>query len=1285
MKKQLFVLFFLLLHTVLFSVSFHHLGVEDGLSNGRIYQIDKDSTGFVWVLTQMGVERYDGSEFRQYSLDKTLQSGGQIHYSSKLICDGSGKIWAGIRLGDIYSYDKQLDIFKLQIDLSAYFSQEVVLNDLFFDHKNRLWLCLSSGLYLYDEKTRELSPVQEFLGKPTSRIVETDEKTFFVVTSDCIYSLEEDVENNFRVFGMTFLPKTVRIESLCLVQNKLYIGTFADGVFIVDILSKKISKLKGLVPGVPVSSFALYINDQLLIGTDGAGLYLLDTKNDELSGSYTSSEGDEESLCENMISDILVDEQGRAWIATIKNGISILDSKYQGKKWIVHEYGNFNSLSSSHVNAILEDSGGDMWYGTNNGLSLYEPKLKKWTHFFTERKNEAGQSFVVLTICEDQEKNIWVGGYGIGVFCIRKKERRIEEIKSISYIFSIYSDDEYIWLGGIDNDLIRYNIRTKEQKSYPSNCIGDIKSGKNNTTLFAGCQGLGLIKKSEEDIVWQRTFGDISIRYSVRCVLQSSNGEIWMATGGDGLICFNPETGSTEQFTTANGLESNNINNLVEDEKGNFWFCTEKSLYYLDLKTRVITSMNDFFQIEWGYYNSNAGILKRNGNMAFGTAKGVIEFSPDFDAESNSPVLLLLTDFKLPYESVQAGLEGSPLKKAINETSSISLKYEENSFSISFSVLDFVHPHQIEYRYKLKGYDTDWRQAGLKRSVDYMNLPSGNYTFELELLNRYTKEIIAERSLKISIAQPFWLSTWAILSYFVIFSLLIFLLTQYIKARIFHHNSQEKIRFFIDIAHDLRTPVTLIKAPLSELESRETLSEYSKKLLAVASKNADKLFLLVSQLLDLQKVGLNKETVFLKKQNVYSYMHEKIISFRLAAEQKGIDLFLEMNPDFPEIRMDKEKMDKIIDNLLSNAIKYTEKGFVSMIVKYSGNQWSVEIKDTGIGIAAGEQKKLFKQFYRAENAVNSSETGSGIGLVLAKKLVDLLRGSITFSSEENKGTSFMLKIPLEDDLSIKVVEKQDKVSLPEKNEPDDNKEVLLLAEDDDEMRNYLTESLSNDYSVINVADGNRALELAKEINPDIIVSDVLMPGLQGDEVCRVLKSSMETSHIPFILLSALNANENIISGLESGANDYIVKPFDFNVLKARIRNILLSREQLRKEVLSEESNPDNMNYANSLDKEFLDKAHLIIEAGLANPEFSINEFCKEIGMSRTSVYNKIKTLTDLAPNDFIRILRLNKAKELLKSKKYSIAEVSDMVGFSDPKYFSTSFKKQFGVSPSKLE
>ena len=359
-------------------------------------------------------------------------------------------------------------------------------------------------------------------------------------------------------------------------------------------------------------------------------------------------------------------------------------------------------------------------------------------------------------------------------------------------------------------------------------------------------------------------------------------------------------------------------------------------------------------------------------------------------------------------------------------------------------------------------------------------------------------------------------------------------------------------------------------------------------------------------------------------------------------------------------------------------------------MRQTKNKWIVEVRDTGVGIPVEEQKNIFNEYYRARNVVDSQEQGIGIGLMITSRIIKQHHGKIEFSSIENKGTTFTVTFPKKLRSGMVVVAKED---LPEVTSPDvssqeeddqTDKNILLLAEDDKDMREYLTDSLSSEYKVISVPDGGKALDMAREINPDIIISDIIMPVIQGDELCRILKSSVETSHIPVILLTALCERENIILGLESGANDYIIKPFDLSVLKVRLRNILQNRQHLRDTVLSSDIPVNEIDYSSQLDKEFLDSAMAAIDENMTNPEFSINDFCRALGMSRTSVYNKIKTLTGQGPNDFIRIVRLNKSKELLLSQKYSVGEVACMVGFSDPKYFSTCFKKQFGTSPSKF-
>lgn len=1294
-KRTFILLLFISLYTCLFAGSFRHLNVRDGLGSRQVYQVCKDSTGFVWAFTQMGVDRYDGNEIRHYKLDETIESRDHVLSFTVMYVDEAGSLWVALRNGRIFKYDRLKDSFDLQADLVQFISSPV-LNDMEFEGEEGLWLSTSTGVYFWDRKTQKLSPAG-LIGEWTNCIIKGGKGDFFVGTNTEVYKLKRAGTAHQLSKERVDITVEARIETLFLYGNKLYVGTFSNGAFVVELPTRQVKSLNDFIPGIPVRVFAYDGDRSILIGADGAGVFRINAADETLIDHYITDEDDERSLNGNTVSDICVDGYGGIWVSTCTNGISYLGPNVPDVRWVRHERNNAASLVSDHVNVMLQDSDGDYWYGTNDGISLYRVQSKRWVHFL----NGTGSAYssVVLALCEDNEGNIWAGGYGIGLYRINKKSGEVRKMPkwnkqsgsgvATDYIYAIYSEGDCLWFGGIEGNFIRYNRRTDVYTYYPIHCVGDIKYGDKNTLLIAGCDGLGFFDKSTGEIKWQQTFGEMTLHYPVRCLLRSSSGDIWLLTDGEGLIRFNPENGQCRIYTIEDGIVSNSINSVAEDSNGHIWFNTEKELYCLDLAEDVVVNGNDLLDIGWGYYNANASMKTKDGHLAFGTAEGVLIFAPSFDFSRSVSVELIFTDFKLPYESVKAGMPGSPLKAGINDTRHLKLKHNRNSFSISFSAINFVSPHKVRYEYRLKDYERQWHRVDVVQSVGYMDLPPGKYTFELRAFDKYTQGQIGERTIDISVGHPFWASWWAIAIYLALCMVLGYLFFQFRRQRMREDKIKERIHSFIGIAHDIRTPVSLIKAPLSELEVQGGLPEESKKKLAVAVKNAEKLFTMITQLLELQKVEAHPEHLEVALYNIKEYMEDKLSAFRMAATQREIELYLEVAPDMPEVWLDKDKMDHIMDNLLSNALKYTEKGSVGIVVKQTRNKWAVEVTDTGIGIPAEEQKNIFNEYYRARNVAESQEQGIGIGLMITSRIIKQHYGKIEFRSVENEGSTFRVTFPKKLKSGMMIAAKKElsgmlPIASSQEEDGQVDKNVLLLAEDDKDMREYLTDSLSSEYKVISVPDGGKALDMAREINPDIIISDIIMPVIQGDELCRILKSSVETSHIPVILLTALCERENIILGLESGANDYIIKPFDLSVLKVRLRNILQSRQHLRETVLSSDIPADEVDYSSQLDKEFLDNAMAVIDENMANPEFSINDFCRALGMSRTSVYNKIKTLTGQGPNDFIRIVRLNKSKELLLSQKYPIGEVATMVGFSDPKYFSTCFKKQFGISPSKF-
>lgn len=946
-KKTLIVSLLLLFLTLpLFAGSFRHINVENGLSSRKVFQVAKDSAGFMWFFTYMGVDRYDGSEIRHYVLDEKLEAKDHILNSTMMVNDRDGHLWISLRNGKVYSYNAGADRFDTYLDATKILPGKQNLLDILFDEQNRLWLCFSSGLYLYEPESGRLCLIHEFPGEQVTRVEQYQENTFFVGTSAHLYRLTVHLSGySLDSVVAEKYPIDARIESIFIDPDQLllYAGTFSNSTYLIHTETNAITSLSHIIPSFPVRSIAKTRKGEILIGTDGSGFYSLDSKNHTLLYHYINDEDNPSGIAGNTVSSIYVDERNCIWVSTSTNGISILDPQYPNVQWTRHEFMNPNSLQSNHVNALLEDSEGDIWYGTNDGVSLYRTSTHQWTHFLNNRE----YAHVVLTLSEDDQKNIWVGGFGIGVYKIHKPSGRIQKMPirkdteimrgiSTEYIFSIFSDHDYIWFGGIEGDLTRYNTQDDSYAYYPFDCVGDIKAKDENTLLLATCEALGIFNKTNGKVEWHKVFDGKRLRYPIRCLLQTSSGEIWMATDGEGLISFNPVTGESVIYTTENGLSSNSFNNLLEAPNDHIWFTTEKDIYCINTQTRMISGMNEFINVEWGSFNPNATIRKRNDHLAFGTANGAIEFSPSFSFDCKASIELLFTEFRLFNKPVRMG-ESSPLRETVDKTNFISLKYAQNTFSFHFSALNFIYPNQIEYQYKLNHFDEEWRSVrGGNRLAEYTNIPSGRYQFQLKAIHKFTREEIGCKQLNVTVGKPFWLSSWALVFY--TFCLL------------------------------------------------------------------------------------------------------------------GVVIF----------------------------------------VSY--------------------------------------------------------------------------------------------------------------------------------------------------------------------KVTRRIREQQEREE------------------------------FDLSVEKARIQDILQDKEQSQTLLATTgPAAPEEIVYPSEQEKEFHANALRVIERQLSDPNFSVNEFCQELGMSRTSVYTRIKALTDQAPQDFIRTIRLKKAKELLKSKKYTIGEVALMVGFSDPKYFSTSFKKQFGVSPSKAE
>ncbi len=655
------------------------------------------------------------------------------------------------------------------------------------------------------------------------------------------------------------------------------------------------------------------------------------------------------------------------------------------------------------------------------------------------------------------------------------------------------------------------------------------------------------------------------------------------------------------------------------------------------------------------------------------------------------------------YHPVHPMEKNSPLTKILDETNFIQLKYDQNTFSMDVSSINFDNPSSILYSWKLKGFYDQWTPPTSNGTIRYTNLSPGNYTLKVRSILLDNQQILEEREIQILVERPFWLTFWAFLIYalFIIGAAYAFLRYQIIKRE--RKTSEEKINFFTHAAHDIRTPLTMIKAPLSEIMEKESLSENGQKNIQLAMQSTENLAELANNLINFQKEELYSSQTIVTAHELNHYLSNYMHQFDSFARQKDITLSYESSFDSLDVWIDTSKMDSILRNLLSNALKYTPQGGrVSLKAESNKNTWTLFLSDTGIGMNKEDQKKLFKYLFRGYNTANQTTTGCGIGMLLTYRLIENHEGKISFTSTENVGTTFQLTFPIRSkNYQYKKEEKEgtDKVLTTEQetagnittdiqftdSQTDEQAPLILVVEDNAPLRSFIIHSLSDTSQVEGAGNGQEALDFINERQPDLILSDIMMPVMDGKKMCQIVKSQMETSHIPIILLTALGDKEHILEGLEIKADQYLVKPFDVHILKATIRTLIANRKMLRNRfksavtALPEEA--PAVELPTSLDDEFIQKVTELVKEGLGK-NFNVDTLCASVNMSRTSFYNKIKALTGIAPAEFIRNIRMQEAALMLKSQRYTVAEVSDKMGFADPKYFTDTFKKFYGVPPS---
>lgn len=1130
--------------------------------------------------------------------------------------------------------------------------------------------------------------------------------------------------------------------------HHIWLGTFHEGVKVVDdrtwkpINSIAFHSLQN-IPQIPVRSIISFDHQTILMAVDGAGIYAYDKLNKQTKLLLNTDGRSGNILKGNGLYTMCRDRFGDLWAGSYSGGVDLAIPMEHTLEYITHEYLNNQSLLDNCVNDVFQSRDGKIWYATDKGVSVYDSQTYSWHHGLYNK--------VALTICQTVDGRILVGTYGNGVYQVNSDGTSMPaysvsngKLKS-DYVFSLFTDSEgNLWIGCLDGDMACFpsgkNISRGVGKTVfylPVNEVQCITESEDKRSIAVGTShGCYLIDKQNpmhpRRFFYPGQYPDKDINLFVNSMVYQNSSQVWIGTDGGGLYDYDLTTNKFRNYTTQESLPSNAVYGLIKGKNGKLWLSTDKGLAFI-YQGKVV-NLNFFKGLE-REYNRMSVACTSDGRMLFGSNDGVVALAPMFAKGLNYAAPLRI--HRVEVEGVERTDQWNETLFEMLQEGTLQLHHHENTLIVSFESINYQYQHDIQYQYYLEGYDRNWSKLSSYQLAGFVNLPPGNYVLYVKAICRSNGRELGATSLKISIAQPWWNTWWAWIVYLCILTAILYFAWQYYKERLQRRYYDEKINFFVNTAHNIRTPLSLVLAPLVDLSKDSHLSEKSRGFLDMAQRNGNKLLKMVTELLDFQKVEQSAEMVRLQDVELPMFLRLQVEKFIVAAQEKHIHLSLEACPQHL-VHTDVKMMDLILENLLSNAIKYTpEGGKVTLSASLEGKTAQILVSDTGIGIPKAEIKNIFKSFFRASNAVNSQEMGSGLGLMLTRQLVKKLGGKLTFVSEEGKGTTFHVVLPLGNSAasSTQPVEEAQNVETISSNHQDVHdeemksvassddqnsevsKDTLLFVDDNEDLRQYICMTFSDTYRVVDVESGDAALKYLEEGGEcDIVVSDVMMPGMQGDVLCQRIKENKDTSWLPVILLTAKAGRNFMIEGLGLGADDYIAKPFDAAILASKIDSMLKNRRRLSQyymerslalvrgevsaksnsskqvmdlnaadepiETIQASDEKEEQTILNPQDQAFVEKATRLVLDNLSDTDFTIDRLCREMAMSRTLFYGKLKTLTGQGPQDFMRLIRLEQAAMFLKQGD-SVLDVSVKAGFVNVKYFSTVFKKYFGVSPSK--
>jgi len=1240
-----------------------HLNNKTGLVNGTINAFEKDSLGYMWIGSDQGVIRYSGAEFKNYDLNDNRSANAATIIDVKNI---KGTLYGLSLGGSLFKYHYDLDRFELLFALqNQRFMSLTHLTD------GDLLIGLANGFITYNLINKKYSQVQ-YPSILLNRKVYYHKGKVYSATSKglCVFGYNSVTKK--LSFEKKFLGQDDIIDFAFDVNNRIWVGTEFSGLYIIT--GEKISNVtvsKTVNKTYAIRKINFDRNNNALIAVDRLGLFVLN-RNFQLLKTFSHDVNDQNTISQNSIYALYVDITNAYWMGVREGGINIIYQKSNLFTTINHVPNKANSIENNNIRSIFQSSSGDLWFGTENGVSKCNPN-NQWINFNQDPKlfNTA-----VLSVTEFQNKII-LGTYGEGALVLNPTNGAVSPLNvepkvPLKFIFTTFTSGDNLWLGGSDGPLFHYQ-NSKLVSTYSIRLVRDLVEGFDQRMYVASSEGFFEINSQNKKIrkINPKVFNSFNDIYSLQ--LDYVNNCIWISAK-KGLYSYLLKNEQVEFISEKNKKDLGTIFSIKKDNSNNLYLATINGLWRYDIKKKLFRKFGAQDGLDIDAFGLGASRAFKNGNLAFGGPQGAVIFNPNDVIKDTPAGTIYIANFLINGKAP----DSLTLPQNINFAKEIELNYDQNSISFNYELIKFHGSKQYEFKWKLEGYDKEYQTNYSNEKVLYANLQPGSYVLKVQAFNADGVKGATEYQLDILIKKPFWQSATAKILYILITILIIYLISRIIKANNQKRFDESRIMFFIEVAHDIRTPVSLIQLLVKQLANQENV----EKSIELIQRNTENLNEYVTQLLDFQKIDKKQLKLSVSKVDLKDCLTKIINNFTPIIQSKNLNLVLEVK-HIP-VWFDQGKMSRIFYNLISNAIKYSNEGGEIKIKAYlSDKTLKIDFIDNGIGVPEKQKELIFNRFTRGTNVTNKGIPGTGIGLMLSKKIVELHGGKILLESQENVGSKFTVILPTGFEHY-----NQDEVVYPEPVEEEKAKietliqknKVILLIEDNTELREAIKNELEKIYTVIEAANGKEGLLLALSKNPDLIITDIMMPEMDGKELCNLLKTNFKTSHIPVVMLTALAAVTDKIQGLETGADAYVEKPFNVEILKITINNLIKSRENVKR-LLEDKEVKKQL----TPEESFLSDVIEVIKNNLTENDFSIDNLAEIMGLSRSNLFRKLKGSIQISPSDLIIKIKLGHAEELMRSKStMRISDIAYQSGFQDPKYFSTLFKKHYGKTPTEF-